>query len=201
MSGSSRSSTDPAPSGPVIGLFGVSGVGKSFFARELAALVPDLLHLRASELLRNAHGQSSEALRTASSEKIGANQTALLHGLVSARRGREHLPVVIDAHSLIDNDQALVPIAASAILPLGISLYAFLEEQPETIVERRRRDERRRPERTAAELFRHQEMALEICRGYAAEGHASFLLVEATARSRSLRTLASYLAEDLTERP
>ena len=114
----------------MIGLFGLSGVGKTRFASELVAREPRILHLQASALLRKASGLLDEELRTADRDAMHANQKALADALQEARAGRRERPVLIDAHSVIDNDVDLLDVPFEAIRPLGIGHYLFVRADP-----------------------------------------------------------------------
>ncbi len=165
--------------GPVVGLFGLSGVGKTRYAKEVVAREPRVLHLQASELLRRASGLDDEELRTARRDRLVANQGALAAALHEARAGRRDRPVLIDAHSVIDNDVELVDVPFEAIDPLRINAFVFLHAAPELIVARRSRSDRLRPFRSAETLAEHQRRALHACREYAARSGASLTIVEA----------------------
>lgn len=165
--------------GPVVGLFGLSGVGKTKYAQEVVARDPRVLHLQASELLRRASGLDDEELRTARRDRLVANQGALAAALEEARAGRRDRPVLIDAHSVIDNDVELVNVPFEAIDPLGIDAFVFLRAEPELIVARRLRSDRLRPYRSAETLAEHQRRALDACGEYAARSGAPLTIVEA----------------------
>ncbi|KTW00509.1 ATP-binding protein [Sphingomonas sanguinis] len=153
--------------GPVVGLFGISGVGKTRFASALVELNPEVLHLQASALLRRASGLGNEALRTANRNQLVANQSALALATEQARSGQRERPVLIDAHSVIDNDIELVDVPFDAIQPLNIETYIFLRASPSSIIQRRSASTRSRPLRSAEELAKHQSRALAVCREYA----------------------------------
>jgi adenylate kinase len=148
--------------------------------------MPRILHLQASALLRQAHGLSGEALRTASKSDLQSNQSALELAVREARNGMLDRPVLIDAHSVIDNDSELVPIPFTAIAPLGIVYYLFLSADPETIADRRIRSARERPRRSVDALAAHQRMALQVCEGYSKQSGMPFMLLDAQDGSRNV---------------
>ena len=150
--------------GKTVLLFGVSGVGKSTAAEKLTRLLPELLHFQASTLLREALATSGENLRTAKPRKIAENQNALANALTDARRPHPKRPVLVDAHSVIDNDEALIPLPLESFAALQPSIIAFLKAAPADIQRQRLTDSRERPKRTIAQIAAYQEFALEVAR-------------------------------------
>jgi len=164
--------------GPVVGLFGISGVGKTRFASALVELTPEVLHLQASALLRQANGLGNEALRTANRDQLVANQSALALATEQARSGQRERPLLIDAHSVIDNDVELVDVPFEAIQPLNIETYIFLRASPASIIQRRAASTRSRPLRSADELAEHQSRALVVCREYADRSGRPLVIID-----------------------
>jgi len=62
-------------------LFGLSGVGKTTMGRKVIGLDAGIAHLSASDLLKAAHSQSGEELRTAQQDRLVANQLVLKDAL------------------------------------------------------------------------------------------------------------------------
>lgn len=184
--------------GPVIGLFGLSGVGKTKYAQEVVAREPRILHLQASELLRRASGLNDEELRTARRDRLIANQGALAAAMEEARAGRRDRPVLIDAHSVIDNDIELVDVPFEAIAPLRIDSFVFLRANPELIVTRRSRSDRPRPYRSAETLAEHQRRALDACGHYAARSNAPLTIVDAVDGPADVSAAISALSRSAT---
>jgi adenylate kinase len=151
---------------PIIGLFGISGVGKTWMGTQLVIRYPSILHLQASSLLRDTLRASGERLRTATSTEISSNQQALANSLSQARVGHEERPVVLDAHSVIDNDRQLVPISIEAIKPLNLHSIVFIHDDPSVIAARRLASDRFRPSRTLEELECQQNLAKEVCQSF-----------------------------------
>lgn len=152
---------------PILILFGISGVGKTTAARRISARYPQVLTFQASSLLKSALAQSGEALRTAAHDQIAANQTVLAGALDAARSESMDRPVMLDAHSVIDNDRTLVPLPLETFSPLRPEGIAVLTADPEMIAERRSAGERIRPARSTAELTQHQAQALAVAKSHA----------------------------------
>lgn len=187
-----------ARTGPVAGLFGISGVGKTWLGSGLVAAMPNILHLQASTLLRQAHGITDEALRTSSAKDLRSNQVALALAMRDARLGQQNRPVLIDAHSVIDNDKGLVWIPYEAIEPLCIGHYLFLSADPETIAHRRACSDRVRPIRSVEVLRDQQQQALAACKDYAQQSGAPLTVLESTDGAENL-TSALCVFQELTD--
>lgn len=124
---------------------------------------PGFAHVSASDLLKAAHAQTGEELRTAQKDQLVSNQGALTSALRAWPFPRETHHILLDAHSVIDNDKVLVEIPADAIASLLPNRLIFVFDEPATIVARRLSDARQRPARTAEELEVHQRRSLEVC--------------------------------------
>ena len=127
---------------------------------------PTVAHVSASDLLKVDHAQTGEELRTAQRELLVSNQSVLASTLMAwpFPSGTRH--VLLDAHSVIDNDKVLVDIPIDAIASLSPNRLIFLFDEPANIVSRRLSDTRQRPSRTAEELDAHQKRSLEVCELY-----------------------------------
>ncbi len=144
-------------------LFGLSGVGKTTMGRRITDRDACIAHLSASDLLRAAHAQTGEELRTAQKDRLVANQEVLGEALNrwDFPMGTHH--ILLDAHSVVDNDRVLVEIPVQVIASLAPSRLVFITDEPAAIVARRASDKRQRPARTTEELHYHQERSLAVC--------------------------------------
>lgn len=145
--------------GKCVLVFGVSGVGKTHACADYSARHPNTLFVSASSLLKAATAASGEALRTASAAQIRRNQARLADALAAYRAGRETMPILIDAHGVIDNDSEFVRIPLSAIRSLAPDQLILLEAEPALVAERRAADTRSRPHRPIEAIVR--EIAAE----------------------------------------
>lgn len=164
---------------PTVVVFGISGVGKSTACQRYLDAHPEWMHFSASDLLKAAHSQSGEQLRTAASDTIKQNQLALGEELDRRRGLQPNRPILVDAHSVIDNDKTLTIIPAETIASLKPLGLIFLAAPVEVIVERRARGDRVRPARTVIELENHQAEALSATREYASALALPIFVLEA----------------------
>jgi len=148
---------------PIIALVGLSGVGKSTFAKNLSSVV--LVEIcSASEIIKNTLEHSSkkkwtkEEMRLADTDTM---QNALVNGFEKVCQSVDH-PILIDAHTFIDKGDHYDLVKPSYFKKLGINMIVHLIEDSEIIVKRRAQDTNRtRPQRTDAELTTQQSRSFE----------------------------------------
>jgi adenylate kinase len=151
-------------------VFGISGVGKTTACHRYVLHHPEVLHLKASELLRDALKVDPENLRTQSSAGIIKNQDRLAQALQDrlTESGLENF--VLDAHSFIDNDGDLVSIPTATIASLKPTGLILLEATPEEIAARRLLSgDRKRPQRSIEELRSQIDLSRRNVQRYAVE--------------------------------
>lgn len=152
---------------------------------------PSLLHFQASALLKNALSQTGEALRTAAADQIANNQVALDAALEAARRPFPGRTALVDAHSVIDNDEALVPLPVEIFARLRPDAICFLKAAPDEVLRRRQSDGRERPARTLEQIDAYQRYAEEVARSHAHSMDVPFLAVD----SQDVNPLAALIEE------
>ncbi|NIX77370.1 ATP-binding protein [Microvirga terricola] len=153
--------------GETIVVFGISGVGKTSSCLAFVAENPEHLHLSASELLRSAAAADPALLRIAPADRILENQRLLPDALQARREGQWHRPVLIDAHSVVDNDRELVRVPVEVIRSLDPDGLLLLEEAPEIIAARRSELGSRRPARSIDQIVHEAEVARQAVLDYA----------------------------------
>ncbi|WLB11289.1 ATP-binding protein [Bradyrhizobium elkanii] len=153
----------------IVLVFGISGVGKSTACASYVARHPSVLHTSAGALLQAAKNIDSAILRTDVAGNILQNQNLLGEALKHFRWGRETSDVLIDAHSVIDNDHELIEVPTDAVRAMSPNGLVLLEAPPELVAERRRKDARLRPSRTPEELQFQTGVARRVCESYASE--------------------------------
>jgi adenylate kinase len=153
----------------VTAVTGLSGVGKSTLLRKLASTVP-FQHLQAGALIRNArqserHPLTLDQLR---SVDLDENQQLLIRGFAWGANQGAGL-IVLDGHTVIEQDDSLVPIEPAVFRAMGINSMIFLAEDSAEIAKRRLDDKaRQRPVKNVEQLRSTQDQALlharKICR-------------------------------------
>jgi adenylate kinase len=150
-------------------VFGISGVGKTAACASFVSRHPEVSHTSAGSLLRIATAMTDDALRTGSPRAILKAQMLLGDALVAWRAQHKATAILIDAHSIIDNDEEIVEVPVEVVRSLQPTGLVLLEEPPELIAKRRASDERPRPVRSIDELRRQAALARNVCVRYAEE--------------------------------
>ena len=155
----------------IIGVFGISGVGKSRLVSEVAERVPGCLHLQGSALIRQGLSDPSvslEELRCSSSDRIIANQRILT--VMFARAVSKHIGslVLFDGHLVIDTGPELIEVPRTIIAALQPAILVHVEAKPSLIVTYRQTDEsKKRPARDIDTLAAQQTRSRNLCQACA----------------------------------
>jgi adenylate kinase len=167
---------------PVVAIVtGLSGVGKTWLLQHVMKMVPGKL-LSASRLIEQELNRSrSEPVRhdDLRTLDITTNQEALVMGFA---RAAEHVDglVVLDAHVVIDTPNGLEFVPYYVFSKLTPSLFIFINDNPQAILQRRLRDgARSRPFRDVEDLARQQSQALAAAGQIAADLSLPFYITPA----------------------
>jgi adenylate kinase len=154
----------------VIGVFGISGVGKSWLVGEVAARIPGTLHLQGSALIKQGLADpsvSSEVLRLASGDSIIGNQRILIAMFNRVIAAHPSSLVLFDGHLLIDTAAQMIEIPQAVITALRPKLLVHVEAEPTLIAAHRNGDtSRTRPARDIDTLAAHQNRSRDLCQTY-----------------------------------
>lgn len=153
---------------PVIAVFGLSGVGKSWLIGRYAQHA-SVLHIQGSQLLREAKAELLGETVTSDELRRGAvldNQALLIQAFARVRETATK-PIIFDGHCVVDDGTQLLEIPTEVIASLAVSHLVLVEGSPKLIIERRQNDPTRvRPLRTDDEIFHHQQRAKFMCNLY-----------------------------------
>lgn len=173
--------------GPVVAILGLSGSGKSHLARSIAKARPEFLRLSAGSLLRSFLHTTGEKLRTADGADVLENQSRLADALADARSGQMDRPVLLEAHSFIDNDRELVDVPVEVIASLGLAGILLIDVPAADVAARRTKDIRKRPRRTLAELKCQRDKAKQMAQDYASELNIPLISLGSDERDKAIR--------------
>jgi adenylate kinase len=161
-------------------VFGVSGVGKTTACLDYVARYPRYLLLSASSLIAGATGATLESLRTASAQRLLANQEILKIAVEDQLRRHGASSFILDGQCVLDNGDEIVVLPADAIAPFRPTGLILLEATAAKIADRRLQDGRQRPFRSTKEISQQLAMNREAVHSYAL--HLKIPLVVAKAK-------------------
>ncbi|WP_409262085.1 AAA family ATPase [Pseudomonas putida] len=144
-----------------IGIFGLSGAGKTTLARSFSNLDKRLEIISASTLIKEWGGriQYHELGR----DRVSSNQSMLVDAYREFKAIHQY--TVIELHSVIETEEGVIEIDTQVLRGLELDLGLFLKIDPAILVERRRMDStKKRRVATALELELLQERAIGICK-------------------------------------
>lgn len=185
----------------VVGVFGLSGVGKSTTVAQVVSTAGGLAaSVNAGDLIRRRRvaGRRAVDLRLLGVGEIRSNQELLVEEVAVEREVPGAPVLLLDGHCVIDNGEQLVPIPVGVVERLGLSAVVYLTADAREIRARRRSDAgRKRPDVDEAELATQLESGLAVCAGYAVELRLP-LVVVSPAEYGLIVTLVDYLVRGET---
>lgn len=128
---------------------------------------PDILCLSAGNLLKDALAKDPEQLRTENRDVVFNNQMILADAVRAARNYRWEQTVILEAHSVIDNNIELIEVPFDAMRSMQIAGIIVIEERVSDIMRRRAADMRFRPDRGPRELEHQQQLSNAVAYQYA----------------------------------
>ncbi|MCG8317097.1 MAG: AAA family ATPase [Pseudomonadales bacterium] len=166
-----------------IGIFGLSGVGKTTLISQFLTDRHDYIHLQASTLIKRGLANSDEhidTLRLKNSDGINDNQQALVREFLKERNNRPDINILFDGHIIIDTDKERIEIPYQVINDLNLTKIIIVTASEDRILHHRRMDSTRsRPQRTLEEINDQQEQSIQLCQEYAERSGIPFFQIEA----------------------
>lgn len=153
----------------VVIIFGLPGVGKTTLINEVLKNRNDFVRLSGGSLINEELSEEErDILRKQTSDQILSNQEILLYNYKKKREALGNKHIIFDGHCVIKSENSLTVIPYEVIQRLNPDIIIFLDENSETITERRSRDDKR-PDReieTVADLDKNRDLQLEVCQDY-----------------------------------
>ena len=141
-----------------IGIFGVSGTGKTTLTQAFLQDKPDYFGTSASYLIASAGNDTSYKLLN--KEKISSNQDTLINKYNELKIN--HPNTIIELHNIIELGDGISLIPPEVLLALNLDFIFFLYTEPGEILKRRILDKNKiRKIVTRVELKKIQELSLK----------------------------------------
>ena len=117
---------DPSGVGRIVFLGGIPGAGKTTLAQKLA-INGLCVHVRASQLIRDARALEVERPEVQSPSESDDNQELLVRAFEEVR-AKARTPIVLDGHYVIPTTTGPVRVADNIFARLAIDVAALIEE-------------------------------------------------------------------------
>ena len=164
----------------VVGLTGLSGVGKVYFASNLVREVA-VDHVTASSLIlqeKKVYEKKPEQRERLRLGNLDENQE-LLVAAIRRLASTSSASLLLDCHVVIDGANGLKKLQAPVFEKCGVEMFIFLYDDAEAIRLRRQTDTTRiRPNLSSEQIEIHQQIALRHCADLCVELAIPFVLIK-----------------------
>lgn len=142
-----------------IGVFGLSGVGKSFLVEQFISTNTNFISTKASQLIAQASKNIQFDKLTPFS--VDDNQLALVEGFKVFCTENNDINILIELHNLIETPSGVIEIDDNILYALNLDAVCFLFKSPEKIHNQRSNDKSRtRAKTTISKLDELQKQSL-----------------------------------------
>ncbi|NOR70388.1 MAG: AAA family ATPase [Methylomarinum sp.] len=123
-----------------IGIFGISGAGKSFFVSKICSKNTGFIGTKASKII--AQASNKILLHELTLKQVDSNQLALINGFkyFYDKNKNKNKNIIIELHNLIETPTGIVEIDDYVIDSLNLDVACFLFIPPEIIFNQRLND-------------------------------------------------------------
>lgn len=178
----------------IIGITGISGVGKTFLCHKLSHYFKKSSYLSAGILLRNYKNTTPENLRTSSEKTILQNQIILTDLFKKKTKDIDKNKLFFDFHFFIFNEKEKVIIPYTVIKKFNFNAIICLLDDPETIQQQRLNSPRTRPLHHSRDaIIEQQKLLRHLCNDYT-ELHNIPTLYTSTKNIKNITTFIKKLS-------
>lgn len=126
----------------IIGIYGISGVGKTTFSGKVKSKYPEFKSYSASSLIEKYSGFIDYDFLT--SDVVASNQIKLVKAMSFLKKSQDSDFFIIELHNLIETKEGIVFIEEAVLKSLCLDFAFFLKKDAELIKENRERDSKKR---------------------------------------------------------
>lgn len=143
----------------IIGVYGISGVGKTTFSKKLQERYPCVSRFSASELIAKFNGVID--YDNLECDSVIENQLKLIKAMEIISNEKNYKNVVIELHNVIETKEGLIFIDDYYLKRLGLDKSFFLKKDPKLIYSNRMADVKKRHSANVNEIDNIQNKSLD----------------------------------------
>lgn len=144
----------------IIGLFGISGAGKTYTASTLAQKNSNVISVRASQII--AEYRDTISFQSLSHKVVDENQKILIEGFNKFKLVFSQKTIILELHNIIETPEGITYVDLEVFRELHIDKAIFLKLSPQALYSQRVNDKNRnRPHKTEQKLSDLQEKSLD----------------------------------------
>jgi adenylate kinase len=146
----------------VVGLFGVSGVGKSYFSANVMFGVSNFVCVKASDLIKFANGEV--IYNKLNYANVQRNQQILSQEFATFRANHPDKNILIELHNVIETPESTEFLSGEVFEDIALTHAVFLQLASDKLYHQRLDDvSKMRRKTSAAELESLQERSKNLC--------------------------------------
>jgi len=162
-------------------VFGLPGAGKTTFIKDFIEARKGFTRLSGGSLIsKDLSEQDRDYLRKQNEDQILSNQEKLVLNFLSKKNELSDRHIIFDGHCLVKDIDKLVKVPVEIIKRLKPDIILFIDEDLETIINRRSKDSIRpdRERETITQLNANRNLQIEICKNYSTETGVPFKIIK-----------------------
>lgn len=146
----------------VIGLFGLSGVGKSFFSEKVILNALGFTCVKASDLIKSASGEIHYS--KLNKRNVERNQQILGQQFTLFRADHPNKHILVELHNSIETPEGVEFLSGKVFEKIELTHVVFLQLAPEKLYQQRQNDVTKiRRQSNVEELKSLQERSKSLC--------------------------------------
>lgn len=162
-------------------IFGLPGAGKTTLIKDFIEAREGFTRLSGGSLIgEDLPEQDRDYLRKQKEDEILSNQEKLVLKFLRKKRELSGQHIIFDGHCLVKDRNRLMKVPVEIIGRLEPDIIIFIDEDSETIINRRINDSNRpdRENETIPQLNANRDLQIEICKDYSTEIGVPFKLIK-----------------------
>ena len=159
----------------IVGLFGISGSGKTYLNDKIKSYIPDLITTRASDLLKINGGEIK--LQNLNKDNITNNQELLSDSLSKLATSNKDKTIIIELHNIIETLSGLSEINDDDLDALSLDAAIFIDRETNLILSNRKNDKsKQRLDKSKKEIHILSKKSLHKFEEFFSERKIPFLI-------------------------